>query len=110
MNLIIILVKLVLEWLTNSCSKWYAKHTAILCSSLYLHETSDEEVVRLIGNLSEDKAINENDVPTKVNKLSKFVLAPVLTRIFNKCSNEGFYPDCLKVTEVISIYKIWRTK
>jgi len=42
-------------------------------------------VVRLIEIFSEGKSINENDVPTKVIKLSKFVLVPILTRIFNKC-------------------------
>ena len=62
-------------------------------------------MVRLIGNLSDGKAINENDIPTKIIKLAKFILAPILTRIFNKCINEGFYPDCLKVAEVIPIYK-----
>jgi len=59
----------------------------------------------LIGNLSDGKAINENDISTKIIKLAKFVLSPILTRIFNKCINEGFYPNCLKVAEVIPIYK-----
>jgi len=62
-------------------------------------------VVRLIEILLEGKSINKNDVPTKVIKLSKFVLAPVLTRVFDKCLNEGFYPDCLKMAEVIPICK-----
>jgi len=81
------------------------EHTTTLCSSFYLHELSEEKVVRLIEIFSEGKSKNKNDVPTKVIKLSKFVLAPVLTRIFNKCINEGFYPDCLKVAEVIPICK-----
>jgi len=81
------------------------ENTTTLCSSFYLHELSEEKVVRLIEIFSEGKSINKNDVPTKVIKLSKFVLAPVLTRIFNKCINEGFYPDCLKVAEVILICK-----
>ena len=34
-------------------------HTTTLCSSFCLYETSEEEVVRLIGNLSDGKAINE---------------------------------------------------
>ena len=80
-------------------------HTTTLCSSFCLYETSEEEVVRLIGNLSDGKSINENDIPTKIIKLVKFVLAPILTRIFNKCINEGFYPDCLKVAEVMPICK-----
>jgi len=61
------------------------EHTATLCSSFYLYETSEEEVVRLIGNLSEGKAINENYIPTKIIKLAKYVVTPILTRIFNKC-------------------------
>ena len=77
------------------------EHTTTLCSSFYLYDTSEEEVVRLIGNLSDGKAIIENDVP----KLAKFVLAPILTRIFIKCINEDFYPDCLEVAKVIPIYK-----
>ena len=62
-------------------------------------------MVRLIGNISDGKAINANDIPTKIIKLAKFVLATILTRICNKCINESFYPDCLKVAEVIPIYK-----
>ena len=62
-------------------------------------------MVRLIGNLSDGKAINENDIPTKIIRLAKFVVVPILTRIFHKCVNESFYPDCLKVAEVIPIYK-----
>ena len=80
-------------------------HTTTLCSSFCLYDTSEEEVVRLIGNLSDDKAINENDTPTKIIKLAKFVLAPIFTHIFNKCINECFYPDCLKVAKVKPIYK-----
>ena len=37
--------------------------------------------------------------------MAKFVLAPILTRIFIKCINEDFYPDCLEVAKVIPIYK-----
>ena len=48
---------------------------------LVQYETSEEEVVRLIENLSDGKAINENDIPTKIIKLVKFVLAPILSRI-----------------------------
>ena len=82
------------------------EHTTTLCSSFCSYDTSEEEVLRLIGNLSDGKAINENDIPTKIIKLARFVLAQILTRIFNKCINEGLYPDCLKVADL----QIWRTK
>ena len=57
-------------------------------------------MVRLIGNLSEGKAINENDIPTKIIKLTKFVVAPVLTRILISALMKVF----------ILILQIWRTK
>ena len=47
------------------------EHTTTLCSSFCLYDTSGEEVVRLIGNLSDGKAINENDIPTKIIKVSQ---------------------------------------
>jgi len=65
-------------------------------------------VVRLIEILSEGKCINENNIPTI--KLSKFVLAPVLTHIFNKRINEGFYPDLSKSGRSYTYLQIWRTK
>jgi len=44
----------------------------------------------------------------KIIKLAKFILAPILTSIFNKCINEGFHPDCLQVAEVIHTVAILR--
>jgi len=37
------------------------EHNTTLSSSFCLYDTSEEEVVRLIGNLLDGKAINEND-------------------------------------------------
>jgi len=50
------------------------EHIPTLCSSFYLHETS-EEVVCLIENLLEGKAIHENDIPIKIIKLTMQVCA-----------------------------------
>jgi len=59
----------------------------------------------LIENLAEDKAQQHNDIPTKFIKLSKLVLAPILTHIFNRCINRGSYPDCFKIVQITPIYK-----
>jgi len=58
------------------------ERTTTFCSSFCLYDTSEAEVARSIGNPSDGKAINENDIPTKIIKLTKFILAPILTRIF----------------------------
>jgi len=48
-------------------------------SSLYMHETPEEEVSRLTENLSDNKAIQHGDIQTKFITLSKSMLAPFLT-------------------------------
>jgi len=70
-----------------------------------MHETSEEEVSRLIENLSDNKPIQHGDIKTKFIKLSKLILAPFLTRIFNRCMNEGTYPNCFKMYQIIPIHK-----
>jgi len=57
----------------------------------------------LVENLSEGKAINENDIPTEVVQISP--IGSVLTRIFSKCINKDFYPGCLKSRPGYIIYK-----
>ncbi len=47
-----------------------------------------------------------SDIPKiKFLKISVEVIAPVLTKIFNLCITKGFFPDNLKLAEVVPIYK-----
>jgi len=75
--------------------------TALWLQDLY--ETSEDEVLSLIENLAEGKTLQYSDIPTKLIKLSAIVLAPILTRICNRCINEGS-SDCFKIAQII-IYK-----
>ena len=45
------------------------------------------------------------DVETKFIKLSKNILSSVLSDLFNVCIAQGVFPDCLKIAEVIPIFK-----
>jgi len=62
-----------------------------------MHETSKEEVSHLIEDYSDNKSIHYGDILTKFIKLSKLILARFLTCIFNRCVNEGTYPNCFKI-------------
>ena len=44
------------------------EHTTKLYSSFYLRETSEEEVLNLIDDLSEGEAWYQNDIPTKAEE------------------------------------------
>ena len=74
-------------------------------SSLNIHETAEEDVARLIEDLSDNKAIQDGDIQIKFIKLSNSILAPILTHIFNRCTNEGTYPNCFKISQITPICK-----
>ena len=61
---------------------------------------------RLKNTVLDNKISNDTyDIPVHIIKLSKHIIAPDLTTIFNKCIDEGIYPDALKVAKVIPIQK-----
>ena len=74
-------------------------------NSIYLSDTSSDEVELIIKGLQSNKATRTNDIPTKFLKMARPVISPFLANIFNSCTKEGIYPDALKVAQVIPIYK-----
>ena len=51
------------------------------------------------------KAKRASDIETKFIKYANPVLLYFVSDIFNRCVTEGVYPDSLKVSEVIPIFK-----
>ena len=45
------------------------------------------------------------DIPVKIIKLSKVIIAPILCNLINNCTNKGIFPGILKILKVIPIYK-----
>ena len=74
-------------------------------NSIFLQPTTSDEVETVINALKNNKAIRIMDVETKFIKLSKNILSPVLSDLFNVCIAQGVFPDCLKIAEVIPIFK-----
>ena len=74
-------------------------------NSLFLNHPTADEISCVIDSLKNKKAVRENDVDTKLIKLSKDVLSPILSELFNLSIATGSYPDCLKIAEVIPIYQ-----
>ena len=64
-----------------------------------------EEILIHIDMLDNKKSNDTYDIPVHIIKLSKHIIAPVLTSIFNNCIAAGIYPDALKVAKVIPIHK-----
>jgi len=72
---------------------------------MFIQPVCAEEILFHIDMLDNKKSNDTNDIPVHIIKLSKHIIAPVLTTIFNNCIAEGIYPDALKVAKVIPIHK-----
>jgi hypothetical protein len=71
-------------------------------SSIYLKDCDTTEVLGIISELQNGKS---SDIPIHVVKKSSQVIVPHLERFFNKCMQEGVFPDELKTGRISPIYK-----
>ena len=73
--------------------------------SMFLYHTSESEIAKIIKSLKNTNSTGYDNFSTKFIKLSSFILAPALTKIFNLSINAGVYPSNLKIAKVIPIFK-----
>ena len=74
-------------------------------NSFFMFPSSTDEVAQLIENLNDKKTVRSNDVETRFIKYSKSIISPIISDLFNLCVNKGVFPNCLKIAEIIPIYK-----
>ena len=74
------------------------------CSIFFLFATNDE-ISKLISELEAKKATGPDGISAYLVKISCEVLAPMLTKIFNKCIKESIFPNLLKIAEIIPLHK-----
>ena len=78
--------------------------------SFALHEICEEDVISCIDNVKSDAAPGSDEIPSKFIKLSKCILAPLLTKLFNKCIKQEIFSDPFKLAYVIPIPKVSNSK
>ena len=74
-------------------------------SSFFFGETDPEEINQLISELNEKSAVRKNDIEIKYYKIAKSVISPIISKMINKCISQGSFPNCLKIAQVIPVYK-----
>ena len=68
-----------------------------------------KDVLDLINQLPGNKATVSNDIPVSVLKESVSAYYEKLTDIFNNCIRSGTFPEILKKSELIPVFKKdWR--
>ena len=76
-----------------------------LHTSSAMFPSSIDEVAQLIENLNDKKTVRSNDVETRFIEYSKSIISPIISDLFNLCVNKVVFPNCLKIDEIILIYK-----
>ena len=73
--------------------------------SIYLHETTPDEVQKIIDKLDPNKAADIYGISTKLVKDGGLVMTEIITFLFNMSISQGKFPDALKNAKVIPIHK-----
>jgi len=64
-----------------------------------------QEIIEEIENLDANKASGPYSIPTKILKLAKNHIAEPLTLIMNTSFSTGVVPECLKIANIIPVFK-----
>jgi hypothetical protein len=73
--------------------------------NIKLKSLSTKEVEYIIKSLNLKKSTGYDEISTKVLKMSSPFISSPLTHICNKSLSQGIFPDCLKYSEIIPLFK-----
>ena len=74
-------------------------------NSMFLFPSTNPEVCLIIDRLKTKRAQRYTVVETKFIKYGKLIISPIICNLFNLCIETGVLPNCLKIAEIIPIYK-----
>ena len=66
---------------------------------------SKEHVLKEMQMLDSSKAIQESDIPVNLIKGKSNLFAEIICKYFNESLEKGRFPDCLKLANVIPVFK-----
>ena len=76
-----------------------------LINSIYFQPIIENENLKEINHLKVNKSPGPDGIPPKVIKVAGKYIVSVLTHIYNLTIDTGEYPDLLKISKVIALYK-----
>ena len=74
-------------------------------SSIFLSATNPQEIVKLIKKLPNKKSSGYDNIDNVLLKAIKNELVMPLCMIFNESLSQGIFPTCMKVAEVVPLFK-----
>ena len=71
----------------------------------FLAAITPTSIRNIVSDLNSSASGGHNDIPCKVVRSIIDILAEPLGLIFNNCVSEGYFPDDLKIVQIIPIFK-----
>ena len=75
-----------------------------ISQSIYLFETDEDEVIKTINSLKNSAAGWDNILPSVIKDIGKPIANP-LVHLINISFSAGYFPEELKITKVIPLFK-----
>ena len=88
---------------TNTSYKDYLQRSVL--NSFFLKPASKKEVLSVINEMKTNKSTGPNSTPTQILKISNQIICKLLTYLINLSFSNGIFPDLLKTSNVIHIFK-----
>ena len=76
-----------------------------LSKSIYLGETSTDEIIKIIKLLNSNKSLGPNSIPVHLIKCNADIISPPLSLLINQSFQQGTFPEICKIAKVIPVYK-----
>ena len=89
--------------IANAISK-YENHPSIILIKRHTTVT-EEKIEKLVTNLYIRKAVQSNDIPTKLVKERGYLFSKYIARSINRCIAEGTFINAFRKAKVRAIYK-----
>ena len=71
-------------------------------TSFFLEECTPEEILEIISELENGKA---SDIPIALVKAARNTISPIISNLYNKCMDEGDFPQIFKLSKITPIFK-----
>ena len=88
---------------TNTNYKDYLQGSVF--NSFFLRPAREKEVIWVINEMKTNKSTGPNSIPTHMLKIGNQIICKPLTYLINLSFSNGLFPDLLKTSNVILVFK-----
>ena len=88
---------------TNTNYKDHLKGSVL--NSFFLKPATVKEVISVINEMKTSKSTGSNSISTHILKINSKIICKPLTYLINLSFSSGIFPDLLKASNVIPIFK-----